>query len=125
NGLDVLPVDRRDERCVQLLENSVDDLVALMLRVLDSSSLHRHVTEVVQQIHQGDRAFVDRRRELLEEVEKLALLRNNPCLQSHSPSLPVERLSPSTSLRCRIGAVRQPPSSRLTPDASSCAHICF
>src|SRR5205809_7038804 len=50
-GLDVLSVDWRDERFVQLLENSVDDLVAMVLRVLDPSAFHRHVTEVVQQIH--------------------------------------------------------------------------
>src|SRR5881409_742449 len=88
-GLDVLPVDRRNERLVQFLVNSMDDLVAVVLHVLDPSTLHRHVAELVQQVRQGDRTLVDRGGEFLEEVEKLALLRDNPCFQTHWPSLPV------------------------------------
>src|SRR6266571_489912 len=88
-GLDVLPVDWRDERLVQFLVNPMDDLVAVVLHVLDPSTLHRHVAELVQQVRQGDRTLVDRGGEFLEEVEKLALLRDNPCFQTHWPSLPV------------------------------------
>src|SRR6266702_3425201 len=88
-GLNVLPVDWRDERLVQFLVNPMDDLVAVVLHVLDPSALHRHVAEVVQQVRRGDRTLVDRGGELLEEVEKLALLRDNPSLQTHGPSLPV------------------------------------
>src|SRR5213593_2082842 len=87
-GLDVLPVDRRDERLVQFLVNPMDDLVAVVLHVLDPSALHRHVAELVQQVRQGDRTLVDRGGELLEKIEKLALLRDNPCFQTHWPSLP-------------------------------------
>ncbi len=46
-GLDVLPVDRCDERLVQFLVNPMDDLVSVVLHVLDPSALHRHVAEVV------------------------------------------------------------------------------
>src|SRR3989442_1024928 len=46
-GLDVLPVDRSDERLVQFLVDPMDDLVAVVLHVLDPSALHRHVAEVV------------------------------------------------------------------------------
>src|SRR5713101_2134160 len=46
-GLDVFPVDWRDERLVQFLVDPMDDLVAVVLHVLDPSALHRHVAEVV------------------------------------------------------------------------------
>src|SRR3989442_8637877 len=88
-GLDILPADRRDERLVPFLVNPMDDLVGVVLHVLDPSALHRHVAELVQQVRQGDRTLVDRGGEPLEEVEKLALLRDNPCFQTHWPSLPV------------------------------------
>src|SRR5947209_12494659 len=90
-GLDVLPVDRRDERLVQFLVNPMDDLVALVLNVLDSAALHRHVAEVVQQVRQRDRTLVDRAGEFLEEVEKLPLLRDNPSFQTHGPRSPLTR----------------------------------
>src|SRR5256712_2255771 len=88
-GLNVLPVDRRDERLVQFLVNPMDDLVGMVLHVLDPSALHRYVAELVQQVRQGDRTLVDRGGQPLDEVEKLALLRDNPRFQTHWPSLPV------------------------------------
>src|SRR5207245_9940134 len=88
-GLDVLPVDRRDERLVQFLVIPMDDLVALVLNVLDSAALHRHVAEVVQQVRQRDRTLVERAGEFLEDVEKLPLLRDNPSFPTQRPRPPL------------------------------------
>src|SRR6266545_2670959 len=76
--VDVLAVDRRDERGVQPLDDLVRDLVALMLDFLDRVGLGASVSEVVELLAQKLGSVDDVLRLLLEQVEEQHLARNEP-----------------------------------------------
>src|SRR2546428_148867 len=83
----ILLTEERRDRVVHEVVGDV--LVAVVLPVLDPRALHRRAAELVQQVRRGAPPLVDGGGEPLEEVEKLALLRDNPRFQTHGPSLPV------------------------------------
>src|SRR5881397_2121054 len=68
--VDVLPVDRRDERGVQPLDDLVGDLVSLVLDFLDGVRLGPRIGEVVDQLVEQRRPLDHVLRLLLEQVEK-------------------------------------------------------
>src|SRR5213594_3515018 len=68
--VDVLPVDRRDERGVQPLDDLVGDLVSLVLDFLDGVGLGARVGEVVDQLVEQRRALDHVLRLVLEQVEE-------------------------------------------------------
>jgi hypothetical protein len=68
--VDVLAVDRRDERLVHPLDHVVREAVALVLDVLDLLRLPGDLREALHELEQPERALVDVLGRLLEEVEE-------------------------------------------------------
>src|SRR5512143_2108645 len=99
---DVLPVDRRDERRVQLLDDLVGEGVALVLHLLDPPDPLPQVVELLQEVLQPLRPLDDVRRRLLEENEELLVPRNDP--EHH----------PSPAMRARAAAAPPTRSSRIS-----------
>src|SRR5437867_513623 len=74
--VDVLAIDRRDERRVEALDDLVGDLVGLMLDFLDRVGLGPRVGEVMHQLVQQGRTLDHVLRLLLEQVEEADFSRN-------------------------------------------------
>src|SRR6185503_2862684 len=75
-GVDVLTVDGRDERRVQLLDDLVRHRIALVLDFLDGVGLGAGVGEVVDQLVEQSRGLEDVLRLLLEVVVEPDFFRN-------------------------------------------------
>jgi hypothetical protein len=84
--VNVLAIERRHERLVQLPQDVVRDRVAEMLEVLDLVGSRRRVVEMFQHLDHGNRARLDVFRLLIEHLKERLLAWENSAQESgHEP----------------------------------------
>jgi hypothetical protein len=72
--VDVLAVERRDERLIEFPENLVRNLVAVMLDGFDALHLFRHARVVFEHLYERVRSHDDVLRLLLKQNEEIPIM---------------------------------------------------